>query len=174
MRRIFRSDVATNSAVVVVMGLLTAAGWWQSRAIPDSTENWRIDDLAVHLNDRGVKVRVVPVMEHGSTNSAVFLTTTNQSWGQLNHLQMIPERIKDWDGTVFCGRCPPESDSDIRLAQWGDCGERRGRFILFGDSRLRARIDAALREEATTPPSQPPPPPPLPYVPVQKPSTVVK
>src|ERR1700687_4909198 len=98
MLRILRSSVARNVVIVVVTGGLTILGWWQSRPRTAPPDDWEVSDLVAHVNDRGVKVRAIPVMEKGPPSQGVYFTTTARTWGQLNTMPMVPECIKEWEG----------------------------------------------------------------------------
>jgi hypothetical protein len=146
MRRFLQNALAFNVLAVVLLGFLAVAGWWRKQPHHDAMDNWAIDDVVQHIKVQNVPVRVVPVMENGPLSGGVFLTTTDKPWKHFNHLPLLPERIHDWDGTVYCARIGSSPCGDDWLWQWGDCAERQGPFVLFGDASLRERIKIALRE----------------------------
>jgi hypothetical protein len=139
---------------ILLVGLLMGLGWWRGGPRPqpdDPLTGWQIEDLVAHLQNKGVDVRAVPTYKNGPVNAGAFLTTTDHTWEQLNHLHTFPECIDEWDGTVLCGPAYGDPEGDGRLWLWRDNGERKGPFLLFGDRDLRARITEALRD----PPARP-------------------
>jgi hypothetical protein len=140
---------------LVLVAVLAAVAWWRGGPRRVAMESWGVEDLVFHLHERGVKVRSVSSMRAGPLDQGVFLTTTNdqgvfltntnESWERLNRLSATPDRIDDWEGTVYCYRPGRNRWGDERLLMWGDCGQREGPFIFFGDRALRARISDALR-----------------------------
>jgi hypothetical protein len=144
MRRILHNVLGINFIALVCMSLLAVTGWWRSGPRRTPGDDWRIEDVVERLSERRVPVRAVPVMQNGPLSGGVFLTTTDRSWQELNRLPMVPDRISDWEGTVFCGVIGPRPAGDDWLWQWGDCAEHRGSLVFFGDPALRARIKEAL------------------------------
>jgi hypothetical protein len=145
MSRIILKTLAISLIGLACVGAIAVMAWrnWPHH---DAMDDWQVEDLVSHLHKRGFKVRIVPVMENGPVNSGVFLTTTDTPWTELNRRPIVAERINDWEGTVYCARIGPPPHGDGWLWQWGDCAERHGSLMFFGDAALRARIRKALRE----------------------------
>jgi hypothetical protein len=146
VRRFLQIALPIKLIAFALMGLVAVVASWREAAQPMVMDDWNIEDLLRHLDERNVQVRAVPVMENGPLSGGVFLTTTEQPWKQLNRLPLVPDRIHDWDGTVWCARIGPSPSGDDWLWQWGDCADHQGPFVLFGDPSLRARIKEALRD----------------------------
>jgi hypothetical protein len=150
MYRIIQSRLARTLGVFLLAGLLALLGSRQggSRVVP--MDGWEVEDLLNHLKARGVEFRAVPHTEHGPLRMGVYLTTTDKPRAQLMRLCVGPERIDEWEGTVYCGWIGASPQSDGWLEQFPECGERQGLFFFFGDPALRARINASLRDSACT------------------------
>ena len=130
--------------LVLLLGLCGVLGRWLAATPAVPIDRWEVKDLVARLDDQGVRVRSVPVMHDGPLAGGAFLTTTSRSWEELNAMRIMPERIGDWDGTVYCARKSGGLSGDPRPGCWGECGECDGPFLFFGDPALRARIRAAL------------------------------
>jgi hypothetical protein len=146
MRRLLQHALGINLIAVAVMGLVAAAGWWRGGTRETVPDDLTVDQLVDRLHARGVQVRAVPAMENGPLNGGAFLTTSDRSWKQLNRLQLVPDRISDWQDTVYTARIGPRPAGNDWLWQWGDCADHIGAFVFFGDAALRARIKEAMRE----------------------------
>jgi hypothetical protein len=107
-------------------------------------QDWDIEDIAEHLHGAGLSFRVVAVAERGDPGDSAYLTTTALTWRDLNQLRKVPERLADWEGTVYCERALWEDDRSVRRAVWHGCCLCAGPFIFFGDPDLLERIRAAL------------------------------
>jgi hypothetical protein len=111
--------------------------------LPPGLQDWSIPDLAEHLRGAGLAVRVVAAEEAGILGNRAYLTTTASSWRDLDVLMKVPERLAEWEGTVYCERTQ-EVDRVVRLHLWRGCCLCAGPFIFFGDPDLLERIRAAL------------------------------
>jgi hypothetical protein len=150
MRRILVNALGINLIALMVAGF-AATGWWHGAAYDALPNDATIEDLVARLQERGVQLRVVPVMENGPVRGGVFLTTTDRSWHDLNRMAMLPENIDDWQGTVYVARIGARPAGDDWLWQWGDCADHIGPLVVFGDAALRARIKAALKARPAVP-----------------------
>jgi hypothetical protein len=143
-RKTMTRTLALQLGAAVLLAGFLAIGfgrWGDARgAVPN---DWQIEDLVTHLRQNGLELRAVPTFPKGSVNHGAFLTTTDQSWQQLNTLHTDPDHLEPWKGTVFCTRAETAAGS-VSLELWEDGGTRVGPFVLFGDPELRARIQKAL------------------------------
>jgi hypothetical protein len=133
---------------LVIVGVIAAMLWWLDTPRPPVKEDWQADDLVEHLNAKGEPVRVVPSSGLHGLETGVYLTTTDKAWEDLVRLPAAPERIDDWKGTVYCSKA---STSTTTLELWGNCGQREGSIVMFGDATLRDRITGVLREPVDLP-----------------------
>jgi hypothetical protein len=112
--------------------------------------DWDIPQLADYLQRSGVDVRLVPVSKDGPLLQAVYLTSTAKEWRDLNRLMKEPQRIPEWQGTLYCERVG-ENDPAYLLRQWGDHGQQIGPFLFYGDAELLDRILTALAAPPAAP-----------------------
>jgi hypothetical protein len=136
------------SVFLVMVGVIAVMLWWLDTPRPPVKEDWQADDLVEHLNAQGEPVRVVPSSGLNGLEAGVYLTTTDKSWEDLVRLPAAPERIDDWKGTVYCSKA---ATSTTTLELWGNCGQREGSILMFGDATLRDRITGVLREPVDLP-----------------------
>jgi hypothetical protein len=111
---------------------------------PVPLNDWDVLELAVYLNRAGIRLHVVSTVQAGGVQNTAFLTTTNRTWHELNHLTKNAKLLDRWQGILYCERV--ESD-DIRkqLAdQWGELGWSAGPFVFYGDPELLSRVRAVL------------------------------
>ncbi len=111
---------------------------------PIPLNDWDVLELAVYLNRTGMHLHVVSTAQAGGVQNTAFLTTTERSWHELNHLTKNAKQLDRWQGILYCERV--ESD-DIRkqLAdQWGEFAWSVGPFLFFGDPDLLSRVRAVL------------------------------
>jgi hypothetical protein len=112
---------------------------------PAPMHDWRIEDLIEQLHSSGLRLRAVGTMQDGHYCDGVYLTTTDQTWEDLNQLSSVAEKLADWKGTVYCRRLTNSPDAGRGMIEiWGAGGERLGPFALFGDPKLRAKIRQAV------------------------------
>jgi hypothetical protein len=106
--------------------------------------DWDITDLVEHLRGAGLSFRVVAA-EQGKPGHRAYLTTTAATRRELDRLMKVPERLADWQGTVYCERhTHDEENLRVRRGLWGSGCLEAGPFLLFGDPDLLAEIRAAL------------------------------
>src|SRR5262245_35867860 len=153
MNRVPRPSVrARRLAIPFLLAALLLGSWaWyhtpeQPPAARPDLEHWDVPRLAEYLRSRGLTFRLVPI-DQGGTNVAdnAYLTTTGETWEELDGLPKIRERIDDWAGTVYCERVNQPGRRDLQIKDWGDCALKVGPFIFFGDRGLLARLRNALR-----------------------------
>jgi hypothetical protein len=142
--------IAAAALLLVLTGF--AATLMMVQAVrPDPIDDWTVEDLVMHLRHSGMELRAVSTYKNGRIGPSAYLTTTNKSWEELNALAACSDRVKGWEGTVYCCRTLGKSNADPRLQLWGEFGMRRGSFVFFGDAALIARIDAAMRDATSLP-----------------------
>jgi hypothetical protein len=141
-----RYRITVTLVSILAAGLLAGLSWCRTDPGELPPDHWKVEDLVGHLQKKGLEVRTVPAYAHGPPTAGAYLTTTDLPWRQLNRLPSCPEHIDDWQGTVYCSPASSRWSGDDRLWQWGECGERFGPFVLFGDPGLRARIRETLRD----------------------------
>jgi hypothetical protein len=131
-------------------GTLMAVALWQRLDGPAKPalplHDWDIPQLVSYLNGQGLGLRLVPPQKEGVLDKEAFLTTTDQSWSDLNQLPKIRERIHGWHGTLYCLRNKEGYVLSGQVDVWGDCCLVAGPFLFFGDRDLLARVRAALNE----------------------------
>jgi hypothetical protein len=131
---------------LVIVGVIAAMLWWLDTPRPPVKKDWQAEDLVEHLNAKGEPVRIVPCSGLNGLDAGVYLTTTQKTWEDLIRLPAAPERIDDWKGTVYCSKAAKSTAADGALDLWGNCGQREGSILMFGDATLRDRITGVLRE----------------------------
>jgi hypothetical protein len=135
------------SAGLLLLGLfMLLKSLWRDRAGEMSMDGWKIEDLVLHLQRKGLEFRVVPSAKEGPLDPwGVYLTTTDKSWEQLIGLLANPDFIDArWQGTVYCNLWAIWQP----FGDWGDRALRLGPFIFIGDPEMLVRIRAALRAPA--------------------------
>jgi hypothetical protein len=150
MKRTIMSALAMQlSAGLLALGVFTAMPWWlPSEDAHEPMQKWGINAFVEHLRSRGLEFRSIGTLKNGDPSWGVYLTTTDKSWEELNSLGAMVERLPEWRGTVYCallGKAPEEGGM---IELWGEGGERLGRFGLFGDPKLRAKIRQAALSPA--------------------------
>src|SRR5262245_16626054 len=88
---------------------------------PPEMQDWDVPDLAEHLRDAGLALRVVATAEEGDPRNSAYLTTTASTWEELARLARLPERVRDWEGTALCARNTREADRRNCRQRWGEC-----------------------------------------------------
>lgn len=108
--------------------------------------DWDIPELAIHLNRKGMAMRLRAVPKNGSIGHSAYLTATAKEWKDLNVLCKDPAFIQHWSGTLYCERIGNKNASHL-IEQWGDehCAIV-GPFIFYGDAELLKRVRVALAE----------------------------
>lgn len=108
--------------------------------------DWDIPELAIHLNRKGVEVRLRAVPKNGLLDHSAYLTSTTKEWEDLNILCKDRSFMDQWCGTLYCERIG-DKDASHLIEQWGDeyC-LLVGPFILYGDTELLKRVRDALAE----------------------------
>src|SRR5579872_2320499 len=131
--------------VPAVLAISLLAGWAARRredpaasAVP--LEEWDIPRLVAHLNDAGLRLRIVSTVKHERIGQAVFLTTTSKEWDDLNHLPKDQNQIRRWRGTLYCESSLVDGPARSRWSEWarqgGDCCLVVGPFFFYGDREL--------------------------------------
>ena len=108
-----------------------------------SLDDWNIPELADHLNRAGLQVRLQSTSKDDVIGWTAFLTTTAKDWDDLNRLQKVPSRLREWRGTVYCEHVGGD-DRAYLVRLWGDHCLVSGPFIFYGDAELLQRIGAIL------------------------------
>ncbi len=117
-------------------------------------DDWDIPRLVAHLNDAGLRLRIVSTMRDGGSVQTAFLTTTAKEWEDLDGLPKDQKHIRRWRGTLYCergqvsdlggvGRTFGDDWSGL-TRQWGDRCLVAGPFLFYGDPELLDRVRAAL------------------------------
>jgi hypothetical protein len=106
-------------------------------------------DFVAHLQQRGVRLRVIWGKKVGDLGEHVYLTEDPEAtWASLQGKPRLVARIHQWHGTAWVGRLPPGMDEeDDIVAQEGPYGCRVGPFVLFGDDRILRQIQEACRQQ---------------------------
>jgi hypothetical protein len=104
-----------------------------------------VTDLADHLGERGLKLRVVATGK-GSPRDRVAFLTKDKAWSELNVLPLRVEELHRWRGAVFCERLNQPGSRDPQIELWGDSCLLAGPFLFFGDQDLLDRIRGILSD----------------------------
>jgi hypothetical protein len=109
-------------------------------------EGWDVQRAARHLASRGLKLHVVPAERGGSGCDRAYLTTTERTWEELDHLPKTVESLARWQGVIYGERVhqPGALAGQVRL--WADCCLDTGPLLFFGDPDLLAQVGAVLRQ----------------------------
>ena len=109
---------------------------------PVDTSGWKLRDFVDHLDDRGLRLRVVPSRADGLWADNVYLTSNpDATWQDFQLKNQSPERLNQWWGAVWLHRIGPATDVEARLHAWQGSGSRIDDFLLFGDPKLIKRIE---------------------------------
>jgi hypothetical protein len=100
-------------------------------------------DLLRCLAARGPRLHVTPGSTVGDLGAGFYLSEQPRDRDSLLVLCCSRRFIDRWSGVVnvVC-----ERDMEVLPNDWGACGLRAGRLLLFGDPQLVVRIREALRE----------------------------
>ena len=148
----FRRYGLLFTALPAMTLLAISLGHRLGNPVPDqrSLHDWDIPELADHLNRAGLQVRLQSTRKDGVIGSTAYLTTTAKDWDDLNRLQKVPSRLREWRGTVYCEHVGGD-DRAYLVRLWGDHCLVSGPFIFYGDAELLQRIGAILAPSATSP-----------------------
>ena len=150
--RVSRRITLLGLFIVLTAGV--AAAWWAWRSSPPPAArparrraDWDVPRLVEHLRSRGLDLHVRPTSRDGPAVGSVYLTETERPWRELTLLRAAREHVGEWRGVVLCERNDSPDGDETRLATWGDGCLDLPPFVFFGDPALRARIEAALRDD---------------------------
>jgi hypothetical protein len=134
-----KAGLALLGALLVACAL--ARGLARPRpAAPLEAQRAQLRHLIDQLQQSGLGLRVVAA---GSRPDSVYLTEDPEAtWEAMQAKARQPERIHQWQGTVWAGCLLAEEAVEDLLADWGEHGCRLGDVLLFGDARLLRRIQA--------------------------------
>jgi hypothetical protein len=141
-----RLDLPTPLRFLVVALLAALAGYLLrgARTVADQMPADSIPALVAHLEQHGIRLRVIPAIRDGDIYGGVFLTRTSRDWEQLSFWLRHPKHLPHWQGTVLV---QPERNAQIRAeapTSWGEGCLVYGQLVLFGDPDLLAEIRTAL------------------------------
>jgi hypothetical protein len=109
------------------------------------TRGWGLSDFVDHLQDRGVRLHIVPSRADGRWADNIYLTTDPEAtWESFQLKNLNVERIDQWRGAVLLHQIGPETDVEGLLEQWHGHGCRIAGFLMFGDVALIERIRWAI------------------------------
>jgi hypothetical protein len=100
-------------------------------------------DLLRCLAARGLRLHVTPDSTVGDLGAGFYLSEQPRDRDSLLVLFCSRQSVERWSGVV---KVVSELHMEIHPDDWGACGLRAGRLVLFGDPRLLVRIREALRE----------------------------
>lgn len=146
----FKSHALRFLSPVVAAGALLAWSLGSRLHDPDAKwallYDWEIPQLVEYLNDAGLDLHTVSVLKDGDLRRMAFLTTTDHSWLDLNHLIKSPSYIDRWQGTLYCEIGPGENAWIDLDSQWGEHGMKIGPFHFYGDPQLLTQVRVLLEK----------------------------
>jgi hypothetical protein len=136
-----------SAAFVVAVLLVVMLGQRKVRSTTPPLEDWTFSELVAYLNRAGLGLRPISTQKNGNSNEAVFLTTTDREWKDLNALSKDPRRIAEWRGILYCERLGGRDPSGL-MSQWGEDCLVAGLFLFYGDRELLAQVRTVLSDFA--------------------------
>jgi hypothetical protein len=131
-----------------VASVLLAAALGKRTASPTTPplplNDWGVPELADYLQRAGIRLHVVPATKDGVVGDTAFLSTTANSWPELNRLRKDANQLARWRGILYCERLEHKKMRRVLEEQWGDYGWSAGPFLFYGDPELLARVRAVL------------------------------
>src|SRR5579885_2478962 len=106
---------------------------------------WDLDQLERYLQEQGLGLRRVAPTRMPAMVPCMFLTRTDKTWDQLEHVAKGQSMIDEWQGTVYCEKWLNASGRNFQAAIWGDCCLQAGPYLFFGDRTILAEIHLALQ-----------------------------
>jgi hypothetical protein len=113
--------------------------------MPDSA-----DEMAKLLRSKLRGARIVSTRADGRIDRSFFLTMRDSDEDALRKLPRVPDRIKQWRGSVMCEWLVDWQPAELFLEEWGEHGLAQPPFVFFGDKDLLAQIKEALRAPNTS------------------------
>jgi hypothetical protein len=147
MRRPFTLWLLTATFMAAVLLVIALAQRTREPATP-TMDDWSLSELVDHLNREGLELRMVPPQKNGDIGNAMFLTSTDKRWNEINALTKDPRRIGEWRKIIYCESVKGRDPSYL-MSQWGENGLVVGPFLFYGDRELLRRVRAVLRDFAT-------------------------
>jgi hypothetical protein len=135
---------------VFAAAVLLAVSLGQRRATPPPLplDDWQLPELVAHLKRAGLRLRMAAIAKNGAISPAVFLTTEEKPWRELNGLSKDPKRIAEWRGVLYCEYRGGRDQAGLARL-WGEDCLTAGPFIFYGDAALLARVRDALAHPAS-------------------------
>jgi hypothetical protein len=99
-----------------------------------------------HLEQRGIRLRVIPSARDGDVCEGAFLTRTSRSWEQLSFWLRNPKQLSHWQDTIHV---QVDGNAHARAETAASLGESclvYGQLVLFGDPDLLGEIRTAVHE----------------------------
>lgn len=116
--------------------------------IPDSAA-----EMAKLLRSKLQGARIVSTRADGQIDRSFLLTVRDSDEDALRSLPRVPDRIKQWRGTVICEWLVDWQPAELFLEEWREHGFAQPPYVFFGDKDLLAQIKVALRAAETSPAS---------------------
>src|SRR5262249_32498907 len=104
-------------------------------------------DLAVFLQARFPKARIISTRADGQIDRSFLLTMSESDEPTLRRLPRIAERASQWRGTVMCECLVHWETEELLLEPWGEYGLACPPFVFFGDKELLEQIKQASRSK---------------------------
>ena len=137
---ILSAGFVASVLLAVALGTRTAS----PRTPPLPLNDWDVPELVDYLNRAGLRLRAVPTAYDGAIQNTAFLTTTDKSWHEFNHLIKNDNQLGRWKGVLYCERVESDDMRGLLAHQWGDFSWSAGPFLFYGDPVLLERVRAVL------------------------------
>jgi hypothetical protein len=112
---------------------------------PVDTSRWGLVEFTDHLNAAGLQLHVVPAREDGKWSNSIYLAEDpDTTWRSLQGKNRNVEHAEQWKGVLWVEHLLPEAYTEWYVSEWGANGCQVGRFVVFGDERLVARLRKAF------------------------------
>jgi hypothetical protein len=102
-------------------------------------------ELAKFLRDKLPKARIISTRVDGQIDRSFFLTIGDSDEPTLRSLPRAADRADEWQGTVLCECLVNWDTAELFLEEWGEYALARPPFVFFGDKKLLAKINEALK-----------------------------
>jgi hypothetical protein len=143
----FRAGWLLPLALPAIAALAVVVGERAGPTTPERlADDWDIPRLVAHLNEAGLRLRMVATRKEGDLYPSAFLTTTDKEWIDFNRLSKDPRLIDRWRGSLYCERGPGGDAWSDLARQWGHLCLISGPFLFFGDPELLARVREILTQ----------------------------
>src|SRR5262249_19582296 len=97
--------------------------------------------IIAHLQAAGLHLKVIPARQ-----DCVYLTLNQEATREsFQSKSRMIEFMDEWEGAIIIEREPEDESWSQDVSQWGCCGCRINKFLIFGDPGLVKRVSELSR-----------------------------